>query len=650
MTTRPGFHPDADFSDYPENILPAIRSIARHFYVTRSFKPERIGNSEYWAILARPTDDFSIHLNADREIVVLFSNYENFEIRTLEAYEEFYALLESKRADKSIRFLVSMDKRIEAIVSHYLNQHPEYPIIVPIQLKEVESRENSLLEAIRRNYLLRDLFGYQSPLREETFFFGRQDVVSTVLDLAKSGQSSSLFGLRKSGKTSTIYAIQRRARSFSCLPILVDCQSPAIHAKSYSDLLAHIIGEVRKAIGQQQKIPDLGQDAASISEAFQMHMKTALGQAKGTVLLIFDEIENISPDTAASPHWKNEVDPLFFWQNLRSFLQAESKGALSICIVGTSPALLERTDINGVPNPMYLFSQKTFIPSFSFADTKEMIDKLGYFMGLEFSSEQIARLRTLYGGHPFFIRQVCSKVHQAASQSRPVLVSEKLLETAIQQFAGQLESYLSDILGQLSRVYPDEYELLRSIIRGEKDELNEFGRCAPELIDHLIGYGIIEERAGEYDVRFDAIRVALNKAFRDDSLEARWAEVSRRRNIVESELRKELYHWSKSVPLAEWASILERQLSNSRFTALPSVEPRILFSRQGSPLYFSDIMRILKSENVLPYLEDRRDEVLKAMALVNIHRKDAHANEFSDAEISDVRDALDLLESEFLQP
>lgn len=187
MVTRPGFHPTANFNEYPVVFTQAIRSIGKNFYVTRSFQKETIGNSEYWGVLARPADDFSVHLNADRELVFVFSQYKNFEIRTLEAFDLFYDTLEQKRVDRSIRFLISGDPRIEEIIQHYLSQNPEYPIIIPIYLEKLKPNSERFLEAIRRNYLLRDLFGYQNPLREETFFFGRQEQVNAVLDLAKSG-------------------------------------------------------------------------------------------------------------------------------------------------------------------------------------------------------------------------------------------------------------------------------------------------------------------------------------------------------------------------------------------------------------------------------------------------------------------------------
>lgn len=251
MPTHAGFHPDFDIASYPYEVRQAIRVVGENFYVTRSFKSIQIGNSAYWAVLVRPTDEFSVYVNTDREILILFSNYKTFEIRTLEAYDEFYNLLESKRADKSVRFLISGDDRIESIIRHYLDQHPEYPVIIPLTFAGISRGSNSLLGAVRRNYLLRDLFGYQNPLREENFFFGRQSIVNSVIDMAKSGQNSSLFGLRKSGKTSVIYAVQRKARGVSCNVVVVDCQNPAVHGRRYDELLTFIISEIRRVLGQK---------------------------------------------------------------------------------------------------------------------------------------------------------------------------------------------------------------------------------------------------------------------------------------------------------------------------------------------------------------------------------------------------------------
>lgn len=652
MPTRPGIHASTNFEQYPNGFSQAIRAISKKFYITRSFDRIGVGNSEYWGMLARPSEDFSIHLNADRELLFIFSQYETFEIRTLESFDRFFDQLEQKRIDRSIRFLISNDPKIEGIIQHYLSQNPEYPIIVPIFLGDIVDSNDQILKNIRRNYLLRDLFSYQNPLREETFFFGRQEQVNTVLDLAKSGQSSSIFGLRKSGKTSVIYAIMRRCKSFGCIPVLVDCQSPSVHAKRYGGLLNQLVEDARTAIGHNKKIPNFSGSDAEISEQFGNQMKTTLSQSKSKFLFIFDEIENISPKTAASTHWSIDKDSILFWQNIRSFIQKDAQGNMAICLVGTSPLLLEEQFILGIANPMYLFSQKRFLPAFSLDETKAMIDRLGFFMGLEFDPIQIAQLQKTYGGHPFFIRQVCSIVHKNASNDRPVRVSDQKLSESIDEFGGQLESYLSGILDNLKEFYPDEFDLLGSVISGNRDEISEIGEEAPDLIDHLIGYGIVEKRGGDFDIRFDAIRTAVERIFRKkigrDSI---WTEIMIRRNHIETEIRSELFHFSKGQNPDTWRNILKDALTTKRYEQLRSIEPRYLFSISESPLYWTDLISLLKSKKIFPHIEQQRRTIISSMEIVNTHgRSDSHAKLPNFDNLERVRKAFDTLEAEFSPP
>ncbi len=649
MATRPGIHQEVDLNAYPQLVAQSIRSIARQFYVTRSFMPVKIGNSQYYAILARPTDDFSVYINADRELVILFADYPAFEIRTLEAFDEFYDAVDSARIDRSLRFLVSADTKIESIVSHYLSQTPEYPIIIPTTFENLGKPGNQLLEATRKNYLLRDLFGYQNPLREETFFFGRQDVVKTVLDLAKSGQSSSLFGLRKSGKTSTTYAIIRKAKAFGCVATLIDCQSPSVHARDYHGLLVHLLNEVRNACGVGKTISSLGSDLPEISDTFSQHMKSLLGQAKTKILLIFDEIENISPETAASKHWREGSESVYFWQILRSFIQSDPGARLSICLVGTSPHLLEAPQINGVANPMYLFSQKRFIPSLMFDETRDMIERLGHFMGLTFTPEIIADLHSEYGGHPFFIRQVCSTIHQISNNARPTRVSRETLRAAKDRFSAQMVAYLADILRQLKDTYPSEMLLLEKFVSGKRDELIEYTNEAPELVDHLIGYGLIERVGADYDIKFDAVRRAIALTMTENTLENRWAEIVQRRNKIENEIRSSIFHSTKSMTGEVWEAALKENLTGRRYDELPSIAPAYLLSKKTSPLYLTDLMMLLKDFHILPYLDDRRSNVVSAINTVNKLRKDAHALWVGDKEVEGVRKAFDLLEAEFFE-
>jgi hypothetical protein len=654
LPTFSGFNSNFQLDLYPSDIRSALRRIADDFYVTRSFQPVFIGNSQYYGALVRPTDETSVYLNTERELIVLFSRYETFEIRTLEAYREFYSLLDSARVDESIRFLISADAKIDEHIRHYLEQHPEYPIIVPLTFDALMMANNPLIRSVQKNYLVRDLFGFLSPLREEHFFFGRNETVSCVIDFAKSGQHSSLFGLRKSGKTSTIFAIQRKSKSVDLNVVVIDCQDLAVHGRRYGELLIWIITRIRSAYNLKTFSPPAEASGPSVSEWFSRSMKATLDGLKSNLLLVFDEIENISPKTAASSHWRNGIDATYFWQILRSFSQIQHKRRVSVCVVGTSPYLLEASKIGGIDNPAYLLASKKFIPNLTFDETREMVTRLGFFMGLNFSAQAIAKLHASYGGHPFFTRQVCSKIHQLTSLSRPTDVPLSRLAEAQRQFSSQLEQYLGDIISNLRDSYPEEFSLLRDLILGERSELDEYLNEVPDLVDHLIGYGLIVERDGIFEVAFDAVRSAVLKiepiSSGESSLEQKWSEVCVRRNTIEQSLRTAIYYWTKTVDPTLWQTILDRELTARRLDALSSREPAVLLAKGNSPLYLTDLLAIIKDDRVIPHLEERRSIILGALNTLNGLRKDAHANDITDAEYRKASDALSLLETEFVAP
>jgi hypothetical protein len=148
-------------------------------------------------------------------------------------------------------------------------------------------------------------------------------------------------------------------------------------------------------------------------------MRDTLGAAGTSVLVLFDEIENISPATAASPHWRRGDDTVLFWQTIRSFYQSSLKVRATFCFVGTNPRLFELSKFNSIDNPVYLFAPKAFIPMLTLEETTEMINRLGYFMDLDFAPPIIGYIYQKLGGHPFLVRQLCSKIHKQVLLSRP---------------------------------------------------------------------------------------------------------------------------------------------------------------------------------------------------------------------------------------
>jgi hypothetical protein len=653
MPTFPGINSKFPLLSYSQEEQAIIQRFARYFYITRSVELIQTASSAYSAFLMRPAEGISTILNVEHEIVVLFAPYETFEARTLAAYDTVYAQFDDNRVDRTVRILISRDVGIVKKIRHFLERDPEYPVIIPYTYSDFkQATDNFILSSVRSNYLIRDLFGYQSPLKQEYFFFGRDKLLNHVIDVHKAGQNSSLFGLRKSGKTSTIYAIQRRAKALGCHSVSVDCQDPAVHARGYADLLLFILNEVRRSFGLKLWQVRLGDRPDEVSEHFRDVLKQTLASGRSDVLLIFDEIENISPRTAASHHWRSGRDTLLFWQILRSFFQQAGKYKITFCFVGTNPHLFETPKLGDVDNPVYLFAPRSFLPPLSQSDVAEMCKKLGYYMGLDFDFAISSRIHSLYGGHPFFTRQLCSRIHQIEPVTRPISVSVSKCGEAERQSAGTIRGYVKEILDSLKSFYPDEYELLSYLAHNDVETFNSLVEEYPEFVDHLIGYGIIAKRGNDYEFQFEAVKDALISCSQTElpaTTEGRWREVNERRNLLEVEVRSALYHWAQELSEDQWESAclscipkhVERMGNRGR---------RYFFSKSQSPLYLLDLMKLVEFSGRFSSSQEDGSAISAAFDVVNRLRTDAHAKTMSDDEYTAWLRAISLLEDRFLPP
>jgi hypothetical protein len=193
--------------------------------------------------------------------------------------------------------------------------------------------------------------------------------------------------------------------------------------------------------------------------------------------------------------------------------------------------------------------------------------------------------------------------------------------------------------------------MLRSVATGDIQEVSEYGREAPDLIDHLIGYDLVERRGDDFDIRYESVKTALLKKFQPMGTEHYWTQSMLRRNRLEVGIRNQLFHFSKGLTSDQWRDLVKTALTKSRYDALQSIEPRILFSQRTSPLYWTDLMGLLKSNVTFPYLDDRRDRIVAAMSKVNFDgRKDSHAKKMHQQEFEDLADSFSMLEDEFGDP
>ena len=109
------------------------REIAQYWgsewYITTAGSID-LGQSEYKFFLLKPTLTYEEALSLSREIIVILSSYENFEPRTLEAFEEVYQRFHDNRLERICYVLISADSKIEKHLEDCLSNQ-ESQVIIP---------------------------------------------------------------------------------------------------------------------------------------------------------------------------------------------------------------------------------------------------------------------------------------------------------------------------------------------------------------------------------------------------------------------------------------------------------------------------------------------------------------------------------------
>ena len=81
---EPGIHPDFVFDAFNEDEKLIIEQLKKELYLTNGGGSIPIGRSDYRYCLVKPTRDFNLTFNLNREIVVVFADYVSFEPRSLD--------------------------------------------------------------------------------------------------------------------------------------------------------------------------------------------------------------------------------------------------------------------------------------------------------------------------------------------------------------------------------------------------------------------------------------------------------------------------------------------------------------------------------------------------------------------------------------
>jgi len=640
-----GIHPtargniDSYFSEKESKI--AARW-SEYFYITSAGR-RQAGTSEFKFFLVKPTSTVEEALGISKEIVVILSPYESFEARTLEAYDSITSEITDQRCEKMCYALISHDKRIEKVLPTFLSNQ-ENQIVIPFSYYSFEEHKNDpnyIKNQFRKYFYSRDLFDYSEPLKKDTFFFGRSDVVTNIIAKHRAGLNYGVFGLRKTGKTSIIYDVERKSVQQQFTSVIVDCQNTSFNMRSWNSALYYVVLLIKEKIGYPEEIQESEFDKTNASLKFEYYLKKFKSISSKTLLLLFDEIENITFGKSSVRHWCEGLDFVYFWQSIRSAFQTTAD-LFTFCIFGTNAKCVEDATILGKDNPIFNMFQPFYIEGFDVPQTREMVRKLGRIMGIKFEETIYTHLVEDYGGHPFLIRRVCSKIAQM-NPNRPVTIDRSKYAAAKNKF--NLENnYFDMILQVLKQFYPDEYEMLKMLAYDDMDSFNYFVNADRSMINHLIGYGLISQNDRNYDFKIDAIKdyiLRIESTSRVGAMSSadKWSFLCTERNTIEIELRKLVRAIIKIAYKNESSAkeyVVKKIYANDRkYNAFTYND---LFDSRASNIYLKNLIDLMNAnwEYFVDYFGKQDIFIANANVLNSEGRFDAHATIPDEDEINTV--------------
>lgn len=657
--TNPGIHTYFEFEHYSGEEAKIIRRLAREWYITSSTKPITVSKiSVYRAFLCKATDALQEVFDLQLEVIALFSSYEEFETRTIDGFESAAVRWDALRTDPVCRILISKDSKIIEKINYLLKNDPELPVIVPFTYDELLNNTDDYLirNRFKSHFFSRDLFAFESPLKKDTYFFGRTGIINHILSRHKGNENSALFGLRRSGKTSIVFGIERTAKLSKQNFISIDCQSPSVHMRRWNELLAYVLLQIIIKYNLKRTLIN-AESYTSVHAAdafFEDIKKIFVALNRQPILISFDEIERISPNTATSKHWNEDDDFVLFWQSVRSAFQRHT-GVFSFLLIGTNPKCVETHSIRGHDNPIFNSVPISYIPGFDTAQTRDMVRKLGRYMGLKFDEIIYSKLQDDFGGHPYLIRHVCSLMHHALPPTRPVRVDKALYEISKTKFVTNYANYTEMILDVLVKQFPDEYIMLSALACDDNETFDALSDD-PTLTNHLIGYGLIDSGLKGFYFKIESIKDHLKKKQRFNMIlktnSERLLEVTSRRILLEPSLRRLVGTILQANFGGRAKEVAEKYLTNQSLKRLKEHGFKSAFDAHSIDTNLSELAKIISGEwNLFKNLFslEKVEFEFYIETIRKARTEEAHTGEITQEQFSIIRTAFSKIEADLQQ-
>jgi hypothetical protein len=419
--------------------------------------------------------------------------------------------------------LVVSDRRPEPGARYRLYEirQREGLAIVPLdvslfgQIKPERTANDILASEIDQATGQQNLYAISGPVSGDLSFFGRERVLQQVIDLLDVGQPVGIFGLRKVGKTSLIQRIQGRLAQRRPIA-MVDTQKTAQQQgiwSLYPDIIAAFVGHLQRyqpdvVLPHLRLWPEAESPSPTLADAFVQDMQAlhaALGAPdKGArLLLIVDEIDRLLP-AGDEPGYEG-------FASLFGQLRAANQQAklLDFLLVGVDAEVNRVERWHDHDNELYRALHEVWMPPMAHDDACEMIESLGFQMGVRYEREALHFLAGSGGGQPFVTRQLCSRAVEGRLGRGTITVKRDQARMAVETFV-----FDDPYLREMWRIRLDEAqrEMLRTLAQAS-EPLPRLAllpaaqrQAAVAALAALEDYTLVRRREDRYAIAWDVFR------------------------------------------------------------------------------------------------------------------------------------------------
>ncbi|MCY4539447.1 MAG: hypothetical protein OXE52_14605 [Chloroflexi bacterium] len=616
--------------------------------------------AKYGIVFAKLSRRLRTILAVDKEIAVIFSNFENQQMRTI-----FFArktIRESRgRLDSNILIIVHKDRSgNEKLVDWGREEgYTVLPIYVNGNMPSGDNFERELSTELYSH----DHFEVVGPVSEDNQFYGRKNEAHELARKLKTGQIRACLGIRKIGKTSIVNRIIKNLRyDDTVLCVMIDCSKDDIWTLNANGLMWSIAEHIREAIESDRNYVAVSASSNPMPISNSREQLTqSIVRCNRTVIIFLDEFDYISPSSPTAAHWKKDFN--VFWRNFRVTFQELTRSDnrnLSLLVSGISSRWFSVSMIENVENAALAFIPEEYLSPLPTDATKAMIKRLSRASGIVFDEDARKNIATVAADMPYWVRKACSFIHRNIRiEIRPYTPNANETARLLREFVEYEGGTLARIaLGHLFTVYPELESVALECSKGQGD------KCAKIHLETLRRYGIITPDSDGNQLKGEMIKAGLALHLEAQSPEGTvtgsaqmiseseslddWAEnlaiLNRKRNKLEHRLRETALGFLRydSLHGNSHKGVKDRLLQvipKERRAQLAELTSDEIVAR----FLWTDLTKLILKEWRLfdPVFSDKRD-FEQNCDIIN-DRPDAHAKEIDLADFAMHRRALEKL-------